>query len=63
VLKLVYAALIRATAQWRGITVTMFERKQCEVIRQEVKAVHGQRHASPVTRSRSWRGGGAEGER
>jgi putative transposase len=25
VLKLMYAALIRATAQWRGITVTTFE--------------------------------------
>ena len=38
VLKLMYAALVRATAQWRGITVTTFERKQCEVIRQEVNA-------------------------
>src|SRR4029450_10649952 len=27
-LKLMYAALVRATAQWRGITVT-FERRQC----------------------------------
>jgi hypothetical protein len=61
-LKLMYAALVRATAQWRGITVT-FERRQCEVIRQEVNAAHGQRHASPVTRSRSRRGAGAEGER
>jgi len=53
VLKLMYAALIRATAQWRGITVTAFERKQGEVIRQEIAAAHGQRHASPVTRPRA----------
>jgi hypothetical protein len=58
-----YAALIRATAQWRGITVTAFERKQWEAIRQEVAAAHGQRHASPVTRSRARRRPGAEGER
>ena len=53
VLKLMYAALIRATEQWRGITVTAFERKQWEVIRQEIAAAHGQRHASPVTRPRA----------
>ena len=63
VLKLMYAALIRATAQWRGITVTAFERKQGEVIRQEIAAAHGQRHASPVTRPRARRGPGAAGER
>jgi putative transposase len=62
VLKLMYAALIRATTQWRGITVTPFERKQSEVIREELDAAHGQRH-SPVTRARSRRGAGAEGER
>ncbi len=63
VLKLMYAALIRATEQWRGITVTAFERKQWEVIRQEIAAAHGQRHASPVTRPRARRGPGAAGER
>ena len=42
VLKLMYAALIRATAQWRGITVTAFERKQWEVIREEIATAHGQ---------------------
>jgi len=63
VLKLMYAALIRATEQWRGITVTAFERKQWEVIRQEIAGAHGQRHASPVTRPRARRGPGAAGER
>ena len=63
VLKLMYAALIRATAQWRGITVTAFERKQWEVLRQEVDAAHGQRHVSPVPRSRARRRPGADGER
>ncbi len=63
VLKLMYAALIRATAQWRGITVTAFERKQGEVIRQEIAGAHGQHHASPVTRPRARRGPGAAGER
>jgi len=63
VLKLMYAALIRATAQWRGITVTAFERKQWEVIREEIATAHGQRHASPVTRPRARRGPGAAGER
>jgi hypothetical protein len=63
VLKLMYAALIRAMTQWRGITVTPFERKQSEVIREELDAAHGQRHASPVTRARSRGGTGAESER
>jgi hypothetical protein len=58
-----YAALVRATAQWRGTTVTTLGRKQCEVLRQEVNAAHAQRLASLITRSRSRRGAGAEGER
>lgn len=56
-------APVRATAQWRGITVTTFERRQCEVIREEVNAAHGQRHASLITRPRARRGPGAAGER
>lgn len=52
VLKLMFAALIRATAQWRGITVRPFEQKQGEVIREEIDAEHSRRHASPVTRTR-----------
>lgn len=56
VLKLMYAALIRATEQWRGIKVTAFERKQCSVIRQEVDADHARRHARPVGRTRGKKG-------
>lgn len=52
VLKVMYAALIRATAQWRGIKVTAFERKQGEAIREELEAVHGRQHASPITQTR-----------
>jgi hypothetical protein len=58
-----YAALIRTTAQWRGITATAFERKQWEVIRHEIDAAHGQRYASPITRPRARRGPGVAGER
>ena len=42
-----YAALIRATEQWRGIKVTTFDRKQGEVIREELVAMLDQRHAMP----------------
>jgi len=52
VLKLMFAALIRATAQWRGIAVRAFERKQGGVIREERDAEHSRRHASPLTRTR-----------
>ena len=51
VLKLMYAALIRTSDGWRGIKVTAFERKQGEVIREELEAEHGRRHANAVTRS------------
>jgi hypothetical protein len=56
VLKLMYAALIRATMQWRGMTVTPFARKQSEVIREELDAAHGRRHARPVPRPRGKKG-------
>jgi hypothetical protein len=36
VLKLVYAALIRAAERWRGIRITEFERRQLKVIRDEI---------------------------
>jgi len=45
VLKLMYAALIRAAENWRGVTVSVFERKQLEVIRQELDVAHSRRHA------------------
>jgi hypothetical protein len=36
VLKLVYAALIRAAEHWRGIRITEFEQRQLKVIRDEI---------------------------
>ena len=36
VLKLVYAALIRAAERWRGIRITEFERRQLKAIRDEI---------------------------
>jgi putative transposase len=36
VLKLVYAALIRATERWRGIRITEFEQRQLKAIRDEI---------------------------
>jgi transposase-like protein len=59
VLKLMYAALIRTSESWRGIRVTAFERKQCDVIRQEIDAEHSRRHASPVKQSRTKSEGGS----
>ena len=59
VLKLMYAALIRTSESWRGIHVTAFESKQCEVIRKEIDAEHSRRHTSPVMPSRSKREGGS----
>jgi len=56
VLKLMYAALIRATTQWRGIKVTAFERKQGEVVREQLDAANGRHHARPVTRPRGKKG-------
>jgi putative transposase len=36
VLKLVYAALIRAAERWRGIRITEFEQRQLKAIRDEI---------------------------
>src|SRR5712691_7762290 len=36
VLKLMYAALIRAAERWRGIRITEFERRQLRAIRDEI---------------------------
>jgi hypothetical protein len=36
VLKLVYAALIRAADRWRGIRMTEFEQRQLKAIRDEI---------------------------
>jgi putative transposase len=53
VLKLVYAALIRATERWRGIRVTEFEQRQLKAIRDEIDQDFTARNApAAVQRSR-----------
>jgi len=44
VLKLMYAALIRASESWRGIQMKPFETKQLEAVREELEAEHRRRH-------------------
>lgn len=48
VMKLMYAALIRASATWRGVTITEFECRQLEALRDELNANFEQRHAAPT---------------
>ena len=55
VLKLIYAALIRAAERWRGIRITEFERRQLKAIRDEIDSGFAARNApataAPVTAS------------
>jgi len=48
VLKLMYAALIRAAERWRGIRITEFEQRQLRAIRGQLDAQFTTRNA-PVT--------------
>jgi len=48
VLKLMYAALIRAAERWRAIKMTEFERRQLKAIRDELDRAHAQRTAPVV---------------
>jgi putative transposase len=50
VLKLMYAALIRAAERWRGIRITEFEQRQLKAIRDELDRDHAERTA-PAIRS------------
>jgi transposase-like protein len=50
VLKLVYAAVIRAADRWRGLTVGEFEQRQLKAIREELNHAHAQRVAPAVIR-------------
>ncbi|MBO0718761.1 MAG: IS256 family transposase [Rhizobiales bacterium] len=45
VLKLMYAALIRAAERWRGIRMTEFEQRQLKAIRDEIHEDFAQRNA------------------
>ena len=43
VLKLMYAAVIRAADRWRGLTVSEFEQRQLKAIREELDRAHTER--------------------
>ncbi len=45
VMKLMFAALIRASQTWRGVPITEFERKQLGALRDELNTKFEQRHA------------------
>jgi len=47
-LKLMFAATLRASAKWRGIKVTPFDRQQLEAIRKELDEAFAQRHQTAV---------------
>lgn len=49
VLKLMYAALIRASESWRGVKVTEFETRQLQALREDLQRAHTER-VSPVVR-------------
>jgi putative transposase len=51
VLKLMYAALVRATERWRGIRMSEFEQRQLNAIRQELDQAHAERTAPAVSRN------------
>jgi len=51
VLKLMYAALIRASESWRGIQMKPFEVKQLEAMKEELDAGHRRRHEPLKTSS------------
>jgi transposase-like protein len=54
VMKLMYAALMRARQGWRNVIITSFEARQIEALRDHLRNQFKQRHASPLTsRSRS----------
>ena len=58
VMKLMFAALLRASESWRGIRVTEFELRQLQLIRSERSEQFGARHApiaqpiNPASRTR-----------
>jgi len=58
VMKLLFAALLRASESWRGIRITEFELRQLNLLRNELNEQFGARHApatqpiNPASRSR-----------
>ena len=53
VLKLMYAAVIRAADRWRGLTVGEFEQRQLTAIREELNRAHAERIAPAVAPART----------
>jgi len=57
-MKLMFAALLRASESWRGIRITEFELRQLNLLRNELNEQFGARHApvaqpiNPASRSR-----------
>jgi transposase-like protein len=49
VMKLMYAALMRARQGWRNAIITSFEARQIEALRDHLRNQFKQRHASPLT--------------
>jgi putative transposase len=49
VLKVMYAALIRAAERWRGICMTEFQQRQLNVIRNELDRAHAARTAAVIS--------------
>ncbi|HEY0337051.1 MAG TPA: hypothetical protein VGC70_06875, partial [Burkholderiales bacterium] len=49
VMKLMYAALMRARQGWRNLIVTSFEVRQIQTLRDQLRNEFDQRHAPPVT--------------
>lgn len=61
VMKLMFAALIRASQTWRGVTITAFERRQLQTLREELDQQFEAKHESkikPVSRSRNYSSSG-----
>ena len=58
VMKLMFAALLRASESWRGVRVTEFELRQLQLLRNELNEPFGVRHApipqpvNPASRTR-----------
>lgn len=48
VMKLMFAALMRASQTWRGVTITDFERRQLESLRDELQTEFSEAIASPI---------------
>ena len=53
VLKLMYAALIRAADRWRGIHLTEFEQRQLKAIREDIDKDFAARNAPAATAPQS----------